>query len=67
MNRRQPLILRDRRAGCECDSVYRDRKGSPGILLIRRGTSLIPLVEYLVAVAYASEASEWQDRIEYIG
>ena len=38
-----------------------------GILLIRRGTSLAPLVEYLMAVAYASEALEWQNRIEYIG
>lgn len=39
----------------------------PGILLIRRGTSMAPLVDYLVAVAHASEASEWHDRIEYIG
>ena len=39
----------------------------PGILLIRRGTSIAPLVEYLVAVAYASDAEEWQDRIEYVG
>ena len=38
----------------------------PGILLIRRGTRLAPLVEYLVAVAYASEPAEWQDRIEYV-
>ncbi len=39
----------------------------PGILLIRRGASVVPLVEYLVAVAYASDAAECQDRIEYIG
>lgn len=39
----------------------------PGILLIRRGTSMGALVDDLVAVAYASDATEWQDRIEYIG
>ena len=39
----------------------------PGILLIRRGTNIAQLVEDLVAVAYASEAAEWQDRIEYVG
>jgi uncharacterized protein DUF5615 len=39
----------------------------PGILLIRRGTRIAPLIEYLVAVAYASEVTEWQDRIEYVG
>ena len=39
----------------------------PGILLIRRGTNVAQLVEDLVAVAYASEAAEWQDRIDYVG
>ena len=39
----------------------------PGILLIRSGTNLAQLVEHLVAVAYASEAAEWHDRIEYVG
>lgn len=38
----------------------------PGILLIRRGISIASLIEYLVAVAYASDAAEWRDRIEYI-
>jgi hypothetical protein len=39
----------------------------PGILLIRRGTRIAPLIEYPVAVAYANEVTEWQDRIEYVG
>jgi hypothetical protein len=38
----------------------------PGILMIRPGASVPALVEFLVLVAYASRAEEWQDRIEYI-
>jgi hypothetical protein len=38
----------------------------PGVLMIRPGTSVPELVEFLVLVAYASRAEEWQDRIEYI-
>lgn len=38
----------------------------PGILLIRRGTSLGQLVETLFLVWMASEADEYQDRLYYI-
>jgi len=39
---------------------------SPGIFTIRRGSSPSQIVAHLALVAYASEAWEWQDRIEFI-
>ncbi len=38
----------------------------PGILMIRPGTNVPALVEFLVLVAYASRPNEWNDRIAYI-
>ncbi len=38
----------------------------PGVLMIRPGTNVPVLVEFLVLVAYASQPNEWQDRIAYI-
>ncbi len=38
---------------------------SPGIFTFRRLTPLPQVIEFLVLVAYESEAAEWQDRIEY--
>jgi len=38
----------------------------PGVLMIRPGTSVPALVEFLVLVAYASRPDEWRDRIEYV-
>ncbi len=34
---------------------------SPGIMIIRAGTSLRAILEYLVLASVASEASEWAD------
>ena len=39
---------------------------SPGIFTIRGSTTLSRLISFLELAAYASEAHEWQDRIEYI-
>lgn len=38
---------------------------SPGVFLVRSGTTIPKLIEFLVLVAYASEADEWEDRIEF--
>ena len=38
----------------------------PGILLLRRGSRLSPVVQHLALVTHASEAWEWSDRIEFI-
>ncbi len=38
---------------------------SPGVLLIRARVSLPEVVENLVMLAYASDPSEWLDRLEY--
>jgi hypothetical protein len=38
----------------------------PGILVLRSKVSASQVVEYLSLVAYASQAVEWQNRIEYI-
>lgn len=39
---------------------------SPGIFMLRRGSHLPQVVEHLALVTYASDAWEWQDRIEFI-
>jgi hypothetical protein len=39
---------------------------SPGVFLLRPSSPLPQIVEFLVAVAYASEASEWADGWRYI-
>jgi hypothetical protein len=39
---------------------------SPGIFTLRRGSRLADVVNHLALVAYASDAWEWQDRIEFI-
>jgi hypothetical protein len=38
----------------------------PGVFMLRRGSRLSQVVSHLTLVAYASEAAEWQDRIEFI-
>jgi hypothetical protein len=38
---------------------------SPGVLIIREKVSLREVVENLVILAYASDPSEWWDRLEY--
>lgn len=43
----------------------REGHRSPGIFTFRRLTPLPQVIEFLVLVAYESEAREWQDRIEY--
>ena len=39
---------------------------SPGVLLIRPGFGLPQIANYLVLVAYSSEAVEWENRLTYI-
>jgi hypothetical protein len=39
---------------------------SPGVFLIRRGSSFPEVVEFLVLAAYASEPWEWRDRCQFI-
>jgi hypothetical protein len=39
---------------------------SPGIFMLRRGSRLAEVVGHLALVAHASDAWEWQDRIEFI-
>lgn len=39
---------------------------SPGVFLVRPGTSLAALVEHLVLVAHASDDYEWRDHIEFV-
>jgi hypothetical protein len=39
---------------------------SPGIFMLRRGIRLADVVAHLMLVAYASDAWEWQDRIEFV-
>jgi hypothetical protein len=39
---------------------------SQGVFMLRRGSRLSEIVGHLALVAYASDAWEWQDRIEFI-
>jgi predicted nuclease of predicted toxin-antitoxin system len=39
---------------------------SPGIFMVRPATRVPDLLEFLVLLAYASQSTEWRDRIEYI-
>ena len=39
---------------------------SPGVFLVRQGTPIPALIEFLVLAAHASEPAEWENRIEYI-
>jgi hypothetical protein len=39
---------------------------SPGVFMIRRHSTLPQIVSFLCDAAYASEAWEWEDRIQFI-
>jgi hypothetical protein len=39
---------------------------SPGIFLIRRGTTLREVIDFLVLATYASEPREWENRCQFI-
>jgi hypothetical protein len=39
---------------------------SPSVFMLRRGSRLSQVVAHLALVAFASDAGEWQDRIEFI-
>jgi hypothetical protein len=39
---------------------------SPGVFMLRRTSRLSQVVTHLALAAYASDAWEWQDRIEFI-
>jgi hypothetical protein len=43
----------------------RGGRHSPGVLIIRAKSSLREIVESLAILAYASDPSEWLDRLEY--
>lgn len=45
---------------------YAQERHIPGILLVRRGTSLGEIVEELWLIWQASEASEYRDRTQFI-
>jgi len=45
---------------------YAQGRHIPGILLIRRGTSLGNIIEELLLIWHASEAAEYRDRIQFI-
>ena len=38
----------------------------PGVFMLRRGSRLSQVVDHLALVAFASDAWEWQDRVEFI-
>jgi hypothetical protein len=61
------LVSADRRTllGHFTDHLRAGRH-SPGLFLLRPLSSLPQIVDFLVAVAYASEASEWVDVWRYI-
>jgi hypothetical protein len=52
-------------AGHLADHLHAGRH-CPGIFMLRRGCRLSQVVAHLALVAYASEAEEWQGRIEFI-
>jgi hypothetical protein len=39
---------------------------SPGVLLLADHASIAEVIDFLTLVAYASEAGEWKDRIQFI-
>jgi len=39
---------------------------SPGVFMIRPDSRVLQIVAFLVDAAYASDPSEWRDRIEFI-
>jgi hypothetical protein len=39
---------------------------SPGVFLIRKGSTIPEVVSFLVAAAHASETADWQDQWAYI-
>jgi hypothetical protein len=39
---------------------------SPGVFLIRKGSSLREVIDFLVLAAFVSEAWEWEDRCQFI-
>jgi Domain of unknown function (DUF5615) len=39
---------------------------SPGVFLIRKGSHLRDVIDFLVLAAYASEPWEWKDRCQFI-
>src|SRR5687768_549907 len=39
---------------------------SPGIMIVRAGTSFPALLSFLVLAAYVTEPSEWEDQLVYI-
>jgi hypothetical protein len=39
---------------------------SPGLFLVRKGSRLLEVVDFLVAAAYASEPADWRNQWAYI-
>jgi len=61
------LVCTDRQTmPLHLEAHFQSGHHTPGVILIGPNASLLPLIEYLVLVAYASDPQEWRDRIEYI-
>ncbi len=61
------LVSADRRTILShFEDHLRAGRHSPGLFLLRPLSSLPQIIDFLVAVAYASEASEWADVWRYI-
>jgi hypothetical protein len=61
------LISRDKKTlpGYLADHLSLGR-GCPGIFIVKRGSKVRSLVEFLAYAAYESGPHEWRDRIEHI-
>jgi hypothetical protein len=47
-------------------ALLKSGQHSAGIFIVRDRSKLEAVVEFLAAATYASDAEEWQDRIEHI-
>lgn len=61
------LLTEDKRTmAVHLDAHLRAGHHAPGIFMIRPGTSIPLLMEFFILAAYASEPTEWQDRITFV-
>src|SRR6266852_2403394 len=66
-NKRRILVSRDEKT---MKSYLADHlqvgRHSPGVFLVRKGSTLAEVTFFLAAATYASEPADWQDQIAYI-
>ena len=61
------LVTNDRSTmAAHLDAHLEAGHNSPGLFLIRPGTDIPRLVEFLAVATQASRPEEWRDRIEYV-